>query len=153
VKRRDQIRMSAEEQRAFLAEGETLTCATMGPGGRPHLVPLWYVPAGETLLTWTYAASQKARNLQREPRATVLVESGSQYQELRGVSMECDVELVREPDQVAAIGLALTARHGGGEPGEQAREQVRRQAAKRVGLRFTPTRVASWDHRKLGGVY
>jgi PPOX class probable F420-dependent enzyme len=153
VKRRDQIRMSDDERRAFLAEGLTLTCATMGPGGRPHLVPLWYVPSGETLETWTYAASQKARNLERDPRATVMVDAGSQYQELRGVSMECDVELVREPDQVAAIGLALTARYAGSELGEQAREQVLRQAPKRVGLRFTPTRVASWDHRKLGGVY
>lgn len=153
MNRRDQITMSAEERRAFLAEGQTLTCATIGPGGRPHLVPLWYVPDGETLLTWTYAASQKARNLQRDPRATVLVEDGEQYQELRGVSMECDVELLREPDQVAAIGLALTARYAGGEPVGQAREQVLRQAAKRVGVRFTPTHVASWDHRKLGGAY
>ena len=153
MKRRDQIRMSPEERRELLAEGRTLTLATTGPRGRPHLVPLWYVPAGEQLLTWTYAASQKARNLRRDPRATALVEAGSQYQQLRGVSMECDVELLDDPDQVAAIGLALTARYASGEPGEEARAQVLRQAPKRVGLRLTPTHVASWDHRKLGGAY
>jgi len=43
------------------------------------------------------------------------------------------------------------ARYAGAEPSADARERVRAQAAKRVVLRFTPTRVVSWDHRKLGG--
>ena len=30
---------------------------------------------------------------------------------------------------------------------------VEKQAPKRIGLRFKPTRTVSWDHRKLGGVY
>ena len=93
--RRDQIRMSDDEVIAFLAEHKVVTVATVGPKGRPHLMPLWYVPHGTTLTGWTYAKSQKAKNLERDPRATLQVEDGVEYAELRGVMMECDVELER----------------------------------------------------------
>jgi PPOX class probable F420-dependent enzyme len=147
--RRRQIRMSEAELAAFLEAQQTLTCATLGPGGRPHLAALWYVPAGGRLDCWTYAASQKARNLERDPRATLLTETGATYQDLRGVSMECDAELVRDPEQVLDIGVDLTARYGA-RPGPELRAALAPQAAKRVGIRFHPTRVSSWDHRKLG---
>jgi PPOX class probable F420-dependent enzyme len=147
--RRRQIRMSEAELAAFLEGQRTVTCATIGPGGRPHLAALWYLPAGDRLDCWTYAASQKARNLARDPRATLLTEAGTAYQELRGVSMECDAELVRDPDQVLDIGVALAVRYGA-TPGPELRAGLAAQAAKRVGIRFHPTRVASWDHRKLG---
>jgi PPOX class probable F420-dependent enzyme len=147
--RRRQIRMSEAELAAFLEGQRTVTCATIGPGGRPHLAALWYLPAGDRLDCWTYAASQKARNLARDPRATLLTEAGTAYQELRGVSLECDAELVRDPDQVLDIGVALAVRYGA-TPGPELRAGLAAQAVKRVGIRFHPTRVSSWDHRKLG---
>ena len=148
--RRRQIRMTEAELAEFLDSQRTVTCATLGPGGRPHLAALWYVPAPEGRLhCWTYAASQKARNLERDPRATLLTEAGDTYQELRGVSMECDAELVRDPEQVLEIGVALDVRHGAAD-GPELRAALAPQAAKRVGIRFSPTRVSSWDHRKLG---
>jgi PPOX class probable F420-dependent enzyme len=152
--RRDQIRMSDEELRAFLAEQMIVSCATLGPSGRPHLISLWYVPDGTELRGWTYAKSQKAKNIERDPRATLHVEDGVQYQELRGAMLECDVELEREPQRVAQYGVALFERYGGGaELAPEVREMVEAQAPKRVGLRFVPTRVVSWDHGKLGGTY
>jgi PPOX class probable F420-dependent enzyme len=150
--RRDQIRMSDEELRAFLAEQEIVICATLGPNGRPHLTPLWYVADGTELRGWTYAKSQKAKNLERDPRATLQIEDGVQYHELRGVMLECDVELERDTERVAGYGIDLFTRYAGELPPEM-REQVKGQAPKRVGLRFVPTRVVSWDHSKLGGVY
>ena len=147
--RRREIRMSEAELAAFLDGQQTLTCATLGPTGRPHLAALWFVPAGGRLDCWTYAASQKARNLERDPRATLLTEAGAGYRELRGVSMECDAELVRDLDQVLDIGAALAVRYGAA-PGPELRAGLAAQAAKRVGIRFHPTRVSSWDHRKLG---
>ena len=148
--RRDQIRMSADELLAFLEEEKVVTCATIGPKGRPHLMPLWYVVDGngDTLRGWTYAKSQKAKNLERDPHATLQIEAGVAYEELRGVMMECDVELVRE--DVAAYGVALFERYA---PGVDVGDMVRSQAPKRVGLRFVPTRTVTWDHRKLGGSY
>ncbi|HEV2870705.1 MAG TPA: pyridoxamine 5'-phosphate oxidase family protein [Actinomycetota bacterium] len=148
--RRRQIRMSEAELAAFLDAQRTVTCATIGPQGRPHLVALWYVPMGAHLDCWTYAASQKARNLARDPRATLLTEAGTTYQELRGASLECDAELVRDPAQVLDIGVALATRYGGASPTPDLRASLTPQAAKRVGVRFHPTRVSSWDHRKLG---
>src|ERR687887_368649 len=99
--RREQISMSDEELRGFLGEQMVMQCATLGPRGLPHVVPLWYVPDGLELRGWTYAKSQKARNLERDPRATIGIEDGVEYHELRGVMMECDVELERETDRVA----------------------------------------------------
>jgi PPOX class probable F420-dependent enzyme len=152
--RRDQIRMSDEEVRAFLDEQMIVSVATVGPRGRPHLVSLWYVPDGTVLRGWTYAKSQKAKNLERDPRATLLVDAGVQYQELRGVMLECDVGLQRDAEDVERFGLALFSRYGGGsEPSEEVRQMVAAQAPKRVALTFRPTRVVTWDHRKLGGVY
>ena len=149
--RRDQIRMDERELRAFLEEQMTMQCATVGPGGRPHVVPLWYVPEGVELTGWTYAKSQKAKNLERDPRATVAIDDGVQYAELRGAMLECDVRVERDPDRVADYGLALVERYAGGSA--EMRGLFRRQAMKRVGLRFVPTRVVSWDHRKLQGAY
>ena len=134
---------------AFLDVQRTLVCATVGRGGRPHLAALWFLPADGRLDCWTYAASQKARNLERDPRATLLIEAGTAYQELQGVSMECDAELVRDPERVLDIGVALAVRHGA-LPGPDLRAGLAPQAAKRVGIRFHPTRISSWDHRKLG---
>jgi PPOX class probable F420-dependent enzyme len=150
--RRDSITMSDQDVGSFLAEQMVMQCATLGPRGRPHLVPLWYVPDGGDLVSWTYAKSQKAKNLERDPRATVGIEDGVQYHELRGVTFECDVELEREPERVETYGLTLFERYAG-ELTPEIREMVAQQAQKRVGLRFAPTRTVSWDHSKLGGAY
>ncbi len=151
--RRDQIKMSEQELRGFLVEQRVVSVATVGPGGRPHLVPLWYVPDGLELRGWTYAASQKTKNLERDARATLQIEHGVAYDELRGAMMECDVELEREPDRVADYGVALFTRYGEEQLAPEVREMVAKQARKRVGLRFIPTRIVTWDHSKLGGGY
>jgi PPOX class probable F420-dependent enzyme len=152
--RREQIEMTEDEMRGFLARGKVVTCATIGPRGRPHLMPLWYVAEGLELRGWTYAKSQKAKNMERDPRATLQVEEGVLYHELRGVMMECDVDMERDPERVAGYGLELFERFTeGDELPSGVREMVEGQAPKRVGLRFTPTRIVSWDHGKLGGDY
>jgi len=189
MSRRGQIRMSPEEVASFLGEQRTVTCATLGPRGWPHLMPLWYVlsPAlpdpsaqssargsveepGPRVWAWTYAVSQKVRNLERDARATLQVEAGEQYQELRGVMLECEVVVHRELKTVAAIGQELFRRYAphDGEPAEEKRSAdpaaadppspdmaavFERQAAKRVALEFVELRRATWDHRKLAGVY
>jgi len=141
--------MSDRERRRFLAEEHSLTCATIGPNGRPHLIELWYVPDGDQIVCWTYAKSQKVRNLERDPRATLQIETGDSYGELRGVMLECDVDIDRDPRRVLEAGIALATYHSG-KPDEQTRAGIAQQAPKRVVLRFTPTSIASWDHRKLG---
>ncbi|MGI8439229.1 MAG: pyridoxamine 5'-phosphate oxidase family protein [Thermoleophilaceae bacterium] len=146
--------MPDEELDSFLAEERVVTVATIGPNGRPHLMPLWYVPEGTVLSGWTFARSQKAKNLERDPYATLQVEAGESYEELRGVMFECDVELDHDTERVTQVGVALFSRYGASEePDPAVREMVEKQAPKRVALRFTPTRTVTWDHRKLGGTY
>jgi PPOX class probable F420-dependent enzyme len=144
--------MSAEEVGAFLAEKMVMQCATNGPRGLPHMVALWFVGDQSELRGWTYAKSQKARNLEREPRATLGLEDGVQYHELRGVMFECDVQIERDPARVERFGLELFERYAG-ELNDEIRAMVAAQAQKRVGLTFVPTRTVSWNHRKLGGTY
>ncbi len=156
--KRDLIRMTAPELRAFLDEQRIVQVATIGPNGRPHLMPLWYVVEDgdddPVLRGWTFAKSQKAKNLERDPHATISIDDGVQYQDLRGVMMECDVEVVHDAEAVVPYGMALFERYGpGGELAPEVREMVLAQAQKRIGLRFVPTRVVTWDHRKLGGAY
>ena len=146
--------MSAEEVDAFLADQLTVICATNGPRGFPHLMPLWYLVRDGEIWAWTYAKSQKIVNLERDSRATLQVEAGEQYQELRGVMIEADAVIHRELEPVTDFGMALFDRYtpGAGEV-EGFRDVIRVQAAKRVVLQFVARRTASWDHRKLGGVY
>ena len=159
--------MSAAEVASFLAAERTVTCATMGPRGWPHLMPLWYVLRGHSagepgprIWSWTYAASQKVRNLERDPRATLQVEAGEAYEELRGVVFECEVIVHRDLETVGRLGAEILLRNsvprGEQPPAEMASEgraMVEAQAGKRVALEFVERRRASWDHRKLGGVY
>jgi general stress protein 26 len=117
------------------------------------MVAMWFVTDGDRLRGWTYAKSQKARNLERDPRATLGLEDGVQYHELRGVMFECDAEVERDPAKVEGFGLDLFDRYAEGGLNDDIRAMVAQQAQKRVGLTFVPTRTVSWDHRKLGGVY
>ena len=139
--------MTPEEVLALLEQERTLICATIGRDGWPHLMPLWYVVRDGEPWSWTYAKSQKVRNLERDPRCTVQVETGEAYIELRGVMIKAECVIHRDVETVAALGRELGDRYGG-QPSE---EVVRRQAPKRVALRFVARDVASWDHRKLAG--
>jgi hypothetical protein len=172
MSRREQIKMSEAEVALFLAEERTVTCATIGPRGWPHLMPLWYVlrepdtsqgqppTAGLRLWAWTYASSQKVRNIERNPRVTLQVEAGEQYQELRGVMFECEAQIHRDIHTVSKLGQEIFRRYGsprGEAPVAELQEEVSamvdKQAAKRVALEFLERHRASWDHRKLAGVY
>jgi hypothetical protein len=153
VSRRNEIAMSHEEAAAFLDESMTVTCATIARDGRPHLMPLWYVIRAGELWAWTYAKSQKVRNLERDARCTLQVEAGTAYEELRGVMLDCEGILHRDLDVVAPLGAELAVRYGSGALTPELEAAMRAQAAKRVGIQFSERRRVSWDHRKLEGTY
>jgi PPOX class probable F420-dependent enzyme len=153
--RRDQIKLTPEEQRELLESERVVVVTSHGPRGWPHVMPVWYVLRDGEIWTWTYAKSQKAKNLERDPRATLMVETGVEYSELRGVMIEAEAELIRDLDEIVEFGKELTIRYSEGidsVEGDAAASLVA-QAPKRVAIRFVPKRVATWDHRKLGGVY
>jgi general stress protein 26 len=145
--------MTAEEVAEFLDQQRVVTCASHGPYGWPHLMPLWYVVRAGDIWAWTYAKSQKVRNLERDRRATLQIEDGRQYDELRGVMMEARTTIHRDTELVAGVGADVFARYGAGELGEGFLDAIQAQAAKRVALQFSAERTVSWDHRKLSDAY
>jgi PPOX class probable F420-dependent enzyme len=154
MSRRDQITLTKDEQRELLESGRVVVVSSIGPRGWPHSMPLWYVLRGNEIWIYTYGKSQKVKNLERDPRATLLVEAGHEYGELRGVQIEAEAEIHRDPELVYEVGKELTLRYSAGALLEaEAIEALKAQARKRVAVRFEPRRIASWDHRKLGGAY
>ena len=153
--RRELIRMTEAEIADYLAEQGRIIVVTNGPGGMPHPVPMNYGldDEGRVLIT-SFAKAQKVRNLERDPRATLLVESGERYQDLKSVIAYSDAEIIREPDQIASLMGRISADNdlAGSLTGEMS-EQVRASIAKRVLIRFTPYRYVSWDQTKLGKYY
>ena len=155
MNRRAQIALTPEEQRRFLDESHTMILGTNGPKGHPQLTALWYVndPDGTVWMT-TFAKSQKTKNLERDPRVTLLIESGRTYSELQGLMITARVELVRDTERVLDMLERVNVKYNGLEPSPELRQALRGQASKRVLLKITPLRTASWDHAKLGaGVY
>lgn len=142
--------MSSEEVAAFLAEEHTAVLCTMLADGRIHAVPMWFLPEGSALIFSAKSKSQKVLNVRRDARATVLIESGRVYHQLRGVEMNGQVEVIEAPQAVFDYANALSRRYGSDVNESLTVEQ---KARNRSILRFTPDRVASWDHRKisLGG--
>jgi PPOX class probable F420-dependent enzyme len=155
VSRRDQITLSEAELLELLGNERIAIVSSLGPRGWPHSMPLWFVPREGEVWIWTYAKSQKVRNLERDPRATVLVETGHEYGELRGVMIEAEAEIHRDGETVLGFAEELTLRYAEGISTIEgdAKAALEAQAPKRVAIRFEPVRVASWDHRKLGGTY
>jgi PPOX class probable F420-dependent enzyme len=155
MSRRAQITLTPSEQLELLESERVVVVSSIGPRGWPHSMPMWFVLHEGGIRVWTYTKSQKVRNLERDPRATLLVETGTEYVELRGVQIEAEAELIRDPETVFEFGKELTIRYAEGidSVGGDAAAALRAQAAKRVVIHFEPVRVASWDHRKLGGTY
>ncbi len=159
--------MSEAEAASFLEQERTVTCATIGPRGWPHLMPLWYVlreapaedvaptesiaPSGLRVWAWTYAASQKARNLERDPRATLQIEAGELYQELRGVMIECDVILHCDVETVVAdhpavgacAAVAVRAESAGGE------DEIKLCVTLHDGAHLVPEEFLAWCEDRL----
>jgi PPOX class probable F420-dependent enzyme len=153
--RRDQIELTEAERTELLDSERIVIVSSIGPRGWPHSMPMWFVVREGDIWVWTYAKSQKVRNLERDPRATLLVETGVEYTELRGIQIEVNAELVRDTEEVFEFAKELTVRYAEGIESVEgdAAAALRAQAPKRVAIHFVPVRIATWDHRKLGGTY
>jgi len=147
--------MTPAEVDAYLREQRRIILITIGPDGMPHPMPMNYgVDEAGRVIFSTFRKSQKVRNVERDPRATLLVESGATYPELAAVILYCSVEII---DDYAAMRDAMTVMRGTSKDVSaitpQRREQIDASMVKRVVLRCTPERTLSWDHAKLGAFY
>lgn len=151
-KRRDDVAMTDEEIWSFIEGQKTIQVATINRDGTPHLVPLWFAIIDGDIVLETFTKSQKVKNLERDPRLTVLLEDGEDYEELRGVAIYATAELVKDFEAVHALHMAVLKRNT--EVPEETLEPVSRaMCAKKTGIVIKAHRTISWDHRKLGGTY
>lgn len=150
--RKDDIRMSRDEIRDYLREGHNMTLVTNGPKGFPHAVAMFYALDDDLTIRFaTYGSSQKVKNIERSPKVTLLVETGTAYSELRGVMIEGVARIETDLERTVSTMIEANARTGSPLPDiEQIPLDVKvRMAGKRVLICVEPTRFVSWDHGKL----
>lgn len=150
--RKDDIAMTDQEIRDYLREGHNMTLVTNGPRGFPHAVAMFYgLDDDGTVRFATYASSQKVKNVERDPKVTLLVETGRAYADLRGVMIEGLARIETDLDRTVATMIEANAGTGSPLPPlEQIPHDVKvRMAGKRVLVCVTPQRFVSWDHGKL----
>jgi general stress protein 26 len=154
--RRNSIELTAAEVRDFLASAKTLIIVSNGKDGYPHPMPMWfYVDDAGCLYVTTFAKSQKVMNWKRDPRASLLVETGTEYAKLKGVVIYARAEIIENLDTAIDTLVKINTR---GMTIDAAQRQaligaVSKTAAKRSVIKFHPERYVSWDHAKLGGRY
>ncbi|MBA4179783.1 MAG: pyridoxamine 5'-phosphate oxidase [Anaerolinea sp.] len=151
--RRSSIALTAEEQEAFLRDSWTLQVASIGPKGYPHLVAMWYVVIDGLVHFTTFGKSQKILNLRRDPKITVMLESGKAYNELKGLVIEGQGELLEDPGFTAKVMALVGQKYNGIPIPTDTPEAALKVATKRVVVRVKPDDIYSWDHAKLGGRY
>ena len=151
--RRDLIKMTPEERKRYVAEAKTATLVTNGKDGYPHAIAMWFYSDDDDVI-WmtTYRKSQKVANLRRDKKAAVHVESGLTYETLRGVLLRGDVEIVDDVDVTLDTLKKVTGKMLGATI-DHVDDGMRTMAGKRIVVKFTPVKITSWDHTKLGGVY
>jgi PPOX class probable F420-dependent enzyme len=145
-KRRLRMAMSPEEVSAFLGQARTARVATNSADGTPHISPLWFGWDGESIWFYSVVRTQRWTDVARDGRAAVVIDDGHEFGELRGVELRGTLEVVgpvpvtgSTPETAEAERL-FAAKYTGGTMYHDERH---------AWLRLTPTKLVSWDHRKL----
>ena len=149
MNRREQIKLTPEEQTAFLRDTRKVSLATIGKDGYPHLVAMNYIAVDGVIYMSSYGKAQKVLNIRRNPKVAVMAESGKSYAQLRGVMIRGECEVIEDRETVAEIMGAIRGRDTGSSTPDIP-EQI---LTKRVILKVVPKKITSWDHSKLGGTY
>lgn len=154
--RRGSISLTNAEIREYLDSKKTLIIVSNGRDGFPHPMPMWfYVDDEGCLYCTTFRKSQKALNFRRDPKASLLVESGTEYAELKGVVIYAHTDVIDNLGVATDTLVKINTR--GRSLDDSARQAltgtVRKTAEKRIVLKFTPREYVSWDHSRLAGRY
>lgn len=154
MKRRNQVAMTPEEQQDFLNHRKTINLSSIDGQGYPHAVAMWYIMEANDVLMTTFAKSQKAVNIRRNPKVAVMAESGETYETLKGVLIRGKAELITDVERCVEVIVRVNEKMMGVSLPPAAADMIRQgQATKRIVIKVTPERISSWDHSKLGGIY
>ena len=152
-KRRDLVSMSDSEMWDFIESRKSIQVATLNKDGSPHLTTLWFAVQDGKIVLETFTKSQKIVNLQRDPRIALLLETGESYDQLRGVSINATAELVSDVDEVHRLHTSVLVRNQPEVPEDVLDKVSAGMAHKKTAILVEPSKVMSWDHTKLGGIY
>ncbi len=148
MNRQSQIQLTPEEQRAYLAEARTMTLCTIDKNGYPHAVAMSYMVKDGCIYMTSFRKAQKVVNARRNPKVTVMLESGDTYDQLKGLMIRGTCEVIDAPEAVWNV-MREIRRFRGGEPATPDDAGMKARAAKRAILKITPVKTSSWDHTKL----
>ncbi len=145
---RPDIRLTPEEEAAFLREQRKCALATLDRHGFPHVVAMNFTFRDGAFYMTSYGKAQKVVNIRRNPKVGIMVETGAGYAELKGVMARGECEIIDDPECVREVFAWM------GEGRSTARPSGSGQSIpKRVVLKIFPRQISSWDHSKLGGRY
>ncbi|HKN00313.1 MAG TPA: pyridoxamine 5'-phosphate oxidase family protein [Candidatus Binataceae bacterium] len=151
MKKRDEIKLTPEEQAAFLRDTRKVALATLDKEGFPHVVAMNFIAQDGAVLMTSYGKAQKVLNIRRNPKVAVMAESGRKYSDLRGVMIRGECKIIEDPAAVVATLNAIRQRDTGNSTPNQTPPTT--TVTKRVVLKVIPKKTVSWDHTKLGGRY
>jgi PPOX class probable F420-dependent enzyme len=147
---RPDIRLTADEQTAFLRTNRKAALATLDKDGFPHVTAMNFVMRDGAFYMTSYGKAQKVVNIRRNSKAAIMVETGAAYADLKGVMVRGLCEIIESEEAVRQV-FAWSA---------EARGEIDKRPAaasdsapKRVVLKIVPQKTVTWDHSKLGGRY
>jgi len=122
-----------------------IVLTTLSREGYPHSIPIGYFRLGDEIYMGCRAGTQKLKNIERNPRVSLLVESGSTMQDIKGVMIQGDASVITAPDEV--LRLMREAARLRGTPEDQLPSEPRPGAAY---IRVVRRKAITWDYGKYG---
>lgn len=137
-------KMTRDEVHAFLdSRPGWIALTTMSASGHPHTIPIGYFRQGDRVYMGCRAGTQKLKNIERNPKVSLMLESGSTMQDIKGVCIQGEGRVITEPSEMLPLLRASMAARG--VPDDQLPTEARPGAAY---IEVTPSKIISWDYAK-----
>jgi nitroimidazol reductase NimA-like FMN-containing flavoprotein (pyridoxamine 5'-phosphate oxidase superfamily) len=135
-------RMTDQEVKAFLdTKPGWIVLSTIGRQGYPHSVPLGYFRLGDDIYIGCRAGTQKVKNIERNPKVSLVLESGSTRQDIKGVLIQGHATVHTAPETRLQLSREAARLRG---VAEDALPHEPRPGV--VYIQVEPRRVISWDY-------
>jgi len=132
--------------------------ATLGPGDRINLTPMWFGWVGGKI--YVYGRGQKIVNLRRNSDCSIIVDRNVKFPELQGIMLQGHAKVLedaqaeaRDPnlsDVQRQMGRKYNGGHGQPVVAQPPPFAATARGRNRRWVVLTPEHVVSWDNAKLG---
>ncbi len=136
----------------FVAQAPTGMLTTLRRDGWPVTLPVWFAALDQAIYIPSFGALKKVGRIERDQRASFLVESGRAWTELRGVTMSATADILREGEEVDRVRAAIDAKYPPGinVPFDRLPRAVQAfHGTDSVIIRLRPVKIISWDNAKV----